>query len=278
MSPRKLPLLAAVMMTPIAAGIAQAAPAGRVLMVVGDASAERSGQKSPLKRGALVEEGDRLTTGAASSVQVMFTDQGLIALRENSSFKIEKFSFQQGADAANFKLEKGGVRTVTGQVGKANNKDYSLDAVVATIGIRGTNFELVLCEGQCAGNGSAAKNGLYGVVRGASGGTSRITISNDAGDKLLGKNDSFFVADRNTPAQQLVAPPSFVTARSESAKKTAEKSEEKTDSKTAEKATDKPAEKDSTKSEGTKSDNTKTQTKTEPTSQPDKSAEAPTPA
>ena len=269
MTQRSLPLLAAFMLTPIAAGIAQAAPAGRVLMVVGDAAAERSGQKIALKRGTLVEEGDRLTTGAGSSVQVMFTDQGLIALRENTTFRIEKFSFQKGADAANFKLEKGGVRTVTGQVGKANNKDYSLDAVVATIGIRGTNFELVLCEGQCSGDGGAAKNGLYGVVRGASGGTSRITISNDGGEKLLGKNDAFFVADRNSPAQQLVAPPSFVTQRSESTKKSGEKakgeegSAENKDSKPSEKAQEKEAakseggaesQKDSAKAEPTKTD------------------------
>lgn len=228
------PLVAALMLSPLAASLAHAAPAGRVLMVIGEAGAERAGQKIALKRGTLVEEGDKLITGPGASAQVMFTDQGLVALRENTVFKIDKFSFQKGADAANFKLEKGGVRTVTGQVGKANNKDYSLDAVVATIGIRGTNFELVLCEGQCAQGGETAKNGLYGVVRGASGGTSRITIRNDGGEKLLGKNDAFFVADKQSPAQQLVAPPSFVTARTESSKKSGDKSSEKSAEQTKE--------------------------------------------
>jgi hypothetical protein len=55
---------------------------------------------------------------------------------------------QQGSRAF-FKLLKGGFRAVSGLIGKADRNEYRVSTPVATIGIRGTDYLLVLCDEKC---------------------------------------------------------------------------------------------------------------------------------
>lgn len=48
-----------------------------------------------------------------------------------------------------FKLLKGGFRAVSGLIGKVDRNEYRVDTPVATIGIRGTDYLLVLCDAAC---------------------------------------------------------------------------------------------------------------------------------
>lgn len=57
-------------------------------------------------------------------------------------------SGQQGSRAF-FKLLKGGFRAVSGLIGKADRNEYRVSTPVATIGIRGTDYLLVLCDEKC---------------------------------------------------------------------------------------------------------------------------------
>jgi hypothetical protein len=90
-----------------------------------------------------VENGDTLVAEKNTYAQIKFVDNGEITLRPNTVFKIEKFSYDAAkpeGDAANFDLVKGGLRSVTGLLGKRNKEKFALKTPSATIGIRGTTF------------------------------------------------------------------------------------------------------------------------------------------
>lgn len=204
--------------------VAAAAPAGaqdvgRVLLATGDAVVVREGQNVPPTFGMPVREKDVLRTGAGASLQVRFIDESVTSLRENSELRIDEFRFpgkEDGTERAVFRLLKGGLRTITGLVGRTNNRAYSMSSVVSTIGIRGTDFATTLCQQDCRNpDGSLARDGQYGRVLGQSSGTNRIDVSGEAGQqRTLGISENFFQADAKSPIELLLTPPAFVGSQS----------------------------------------------------------------
>ncbi|GAB3405167.1 FecR family protein [Massilia agilis] len=90
-----------------------------------------------------VENGDTLVSEKNTYAQIKFVDNGEITLRPNTTFKIEKFAYDAAkpdGDSASFDLVKGGLRSVTGLLGKRNKEKFALKTPSATIGIRGTTF------------------------------------------------------------------------------------------------------------------------------------------
>ncbi|MFD2368003.1 FecR domain-containing protein [Pseudoduganella sp. GCM10020061] len=90
-----------------------------------------------------VEQGDTLVSEKNTYALIKFIDNSEITLRPDSSFKIESFAFDEGkpdGDTATFNLVKGGLRQVTGLLGKRSKEKFSLKTPTATIGIRGTTF------------------------------------------------------------------------------------------------------------------------------------------
>ncbi len=57
---------------------------------------------------------------------------------------------QNGASRAFFSLLKGGFRSISGLIGKINQDEYQVTTPVATIGIRGTDYLVVICDATCA--------------------------------------------------------------------------------------------------------------------------------
>jgi hypothetical protein len=57
---------------------------------------------------------------------------------------------QAGPSRAFFSLLKGGFRSVSGLIGKLNPDEYRVATPVATIGIRGTDYLVVVCDANCA--------------------------------------------------------------------------------------------------------------------------------
>jgi hypothetical protein len=76
-----------------------------------------------------------------------------MTMRPNTRMKIETYEFVQDkpqADSAFFRLIKGGLRTVTGLVGKRGNLDaYRIGTVTATIGVRGSTGTTLYCDPDC---------------------------------------------------------------------------------------------------------------------------------
>jgi hypothetical protein len=125
---------------------------GRVMLVQGDLSAKDEGSKvRKLLLGAPLYEGDALITGKKSYAVVAFRDESRISLQESTVFQVEKFKYDKAAlqENAVLRLLKGGVRVVTGLIGRVNRDNYQFRVATATIGIRGTGFD-AWCNGPCA--------------------------------------------------------------------------------------------------------------------------------
>ncbi|TCS69729.1 FecR family protein [Sulfuritortus calidifontis] len=207
------------------AASASAAPIGRILVAVGDVSAQRNGKTVPLKARAEIELGDLIKTGPASNAQIRLTDGSIIAIKPVTEFKFDDYQFtgkQDGTEKGAFSLVKGGFRTITGAIGKQNPQNYKVATPMANIGIRGTFYNLAICDSGCFNpDGSKAKDGLYGgVVDG------KIAVSNTAGEKTFGNDEFFHVASANETPQGLIAPPSFLQDKLEGQKQSKKEKEE----------------------------------------------------
>ncbi len=123
---------------------------GRVALMKGTMSAtNRNNNERSMSRGAPLYEGDTLETGRASYAVLAMRDRGRITLKPGTVFRIDKHRYrapkkQQKTSlfGATFSLLKGGVRVLTGLIAKANRRAFSIRTSQATIGIRGTGFDL----------------------------------------------------------------------------------------------------------------------------------------
>lgn len=189
--------------------LAAAQQAGKIIMSIGTVSVLRDGKESPAPRNMIVLSGDTLRTGASSNAQLKLDDGAIVALRPNTDFQVKEYNYQgksDGSEKASLSLLKGGVRAVTGAIGKTNRDNFKVDAVVATIGIRGTGFNLVLCDGACRQSDPSAKDGLYaGVFEG------RIVVSNESSAPLeLGVNQFAHVSAIKAEPVRVITPPAFM--------------------------------------------------------------------
>src|SRR6202162_5823678 len=143
-------LLAGVLVAP---GICVAQQdAGRVLVVAGDVTIVRAAQRIPAQAGTPVRAGDTVAVGPQSSAQIRFTDDSLVALRADTTFRVSEYAYggqESGAQRALFDLLQGGLRTVTGVIGRRDRTDYAVKTRTTTIGIRGTSYALVDCDNSC---------------------------------------------------------------------------------------------------------------------------------
>lgn len=96
-----------------------------------------------LTQNATLESDTMVTTGPNSRIVMRFEDGQVIALNENTSFKINQYRFDRTEPKKSsmfFSLLKGALRSVSGLIGQQAPGAYKLQTPVATIGIRGTDF------------------------------------------------------------------------------------------------------------------------------------------
>jgi len=115
--------------------------------------------------GTKIGVGDTLVTGSRSYVRMEMTDGGEMVLRPESQLLLQSYVFteeKRSEDSLVMRMIKGGMRTVTGLISKRGNRDaYQLITPTATIGIRGTQFDLRVCDANCG----SLPNGTYVAVR-----------------------------------------------------------------------------------------------------------------
>jgi len=131
-----------------AAPVAQVAEARGAVSVV-----KATGKRLIVSAGSTLEAGDVVVTEENSTAALAFTDGGKVALRPNTRFGINAYSFaplEPTADKGFFGLLAGGLRTLTGAIGKRVDRGaYRMQGATATIGIRGTEYTARLCKGDC---------------------------------------------------------------------------------------------------------------------------------
>lgn len=118
--------------------------AGTIVQLSGPLLAKKAdGVVRILSMRSEVESGDTLVTEKNTYAMVKFIDNSEITLKPSTTFKVENFSYDAGkpdGDNASFNLVKGGLRSVTGLLGKRNKEKFAMKTPSATIGIRGTTF------------------------------------------------------------------------------------------------------------------------------------------
>lgn len=141
-SPYKLKNAALLMALAAAYPLQAYAAAGTTLFTSGEVSVRRGTNADALAKGGNVESGDTILTGAQGRAQLRFSDGGLVALQPNSQFNISKYADANDPkqDAFLVDLLRGGMRAVTGLIGKRNRENYKVTTSTATIGIRGSSF------------------------------------------------------------------------------------------------------------------------------------------
>jgi hypothetical protein len=124
---------------------------GKVSNVSGPLVAKKiDGVVKILTANSEVEQGDILITEKATYARIKFIDNSEITLRPATQLKIDNFSYDEAkpeGDNAFFNLVKGGLRSVTGALGKRNREKVAINTPTATIGIRGTTFIVEYVEG-----------------------------------------------------------------------------------------------------------------------------------
>lgn len=124
-----------------------AAPqAGTAVAVVQSASAMGNGGTRTLKAGMQISLGERIKTNARGQVQLIFTDDTKMVVGPNSSLVIEAYLFRSKSTVNKFAVKAlgGSFRFITG---KSPKNAYSIKTPAATIGIRGTSFDLTVGRG-----------------------------------------------------------------------------------------------------------------------------------
>lgn len=177
-----------------AANLFAANAAGKVSFLSGPLFAKKAdGSMKTLARDSLVEVGDTLITEKRTYTRIKFNDNSEITLRPDSKFKVEAFSYHEAKpkeDKAVNELIKGGLRSLSGHIGKRGDPDsYKMKTRAAVIGIRGTVYEVKICEGNCG----ELSDGIYFFVPEGS-----IIISNGAGSITVGAGQYVYVKDTSS--------------------------------------------------------------------------------
>jgi hypothetical protein len=167
--------------------VAQGAPAARVDFAIGNVAAvNKAGQSRPVAKGAVIEEGETINTNNGRT-QLRFTDGAYVSLQPQSEFRIDQYRYdgkQDGSEKTFVSLLKGGLRTITGLVGRTNKKNYQVTTTVATIGIRGTEYTIQYGQS------------IQGTV-----GEGEIEVCNGAGCLNVTNGESYYVANQDVKPQ-----------------------------------------------------------------------------
>jgi hypothetical protein len=126
---------------------------------------DASGTKRRLVDGGSVYPGDVVETNRDTRAVLAFRDDTRITLGQTTRFRVDNFVYDnQNAGEGRFlaSILKGSVRALTGLIAKSNNRNVGFSTATATIGIRGTGFD-VTCTGACAEEESTSDESGLGV-------------------------------------------------------------------------------------------------------------------
>jgi hypothetical protein len=131
---------------------------GQVDFARGAGFAQAEGQlPRTLGRGLPLSEGDRITTAEGAVAMVRLQDGTRMTVRPNSELVLQNYRYTASTtDVATpsnsmvLQLLRGGLRTLTGLVSKNSPGTARVVTPTATVGIRGTDFDMRLCGTDCA--------------------------------------------------------------------------------------------------------------------------------
>jgi hypothetical protein len=121
---------------------------GNVVQHKGNASVERSGEKTDLKKGSDIEFKDNVRTGKGG-VGITFVDDTNVAVSAHSSLVIDEFVYDPNSKTGSklvMNIAMGTVRYASGNIAKLSNQNVDIRTPTARIGVLGTAFSMTVDE------------------------------------------------------------------------------------------------------------------------------------
>jgi len=123
---------------------------GAAVAVRNQVTGSQNGQDRAIGVGTRIFQNERISTGANSVAQLMFTDQTTLSVAPRSQVTLDRYVFDpnHGAGDVAVSLSGGAMRFITGSQDPHN---YQVRTPVATIGVRGTIVDLLMVNGHMFG-------------------------------------------------------------------------------------------------------------------------------
>ena len=116
--------------------------------VIGAAIGNIKNQKNEsLSNGSKIFFGDTIISKSKSNAQILFLDQTVLTLGEETELTIDEFVYDPNSQDGSFvsTVKIGTVKFITGQISKKNPDNLEVKVPAGTLGARGTEF-VVLSE------------------------------------------------------------------------------------------------------------------------------------
>jgi hypothetical protein len=186
---------------------------GTVQYLSGTLSAQKpDGTVRVLAERSTIAVGETITTQRDSYAQLRFSDGGQVTLRPETQVRIESYAYDEGRperDSFAMQLFKGGLRSLTGLIGKRtqNRNAYRMVTSTATIGIRGTDYSAIDIPapppGQKPPPGSLPPGVYLSVADGA------IVMISGGAEQLVTAGQFGFSGSFNQPPKLIPPPPNL---------------------------------------------------------------------
>jgi FecR protein len=178
---------------------AHAQKAGVASAVRNDVSGVRGGSTRKLSAGASVFSSELIRTGDASLAQLTFLDETTLSVAAKSEVRITRFVYDPNRPASSkvISASKGAFRFVSGS---SNPSSYKVQTPSASIGVRGTIFDLLVWELAAEAVGKAP---IGKLPAGKYQGNYRTTMILVEGALRAVANATGVVYDLNRPGQAL---------------------------------------------------------------------------
>ena len=156
----------------------------RVDFSIGDVtSTPPSGAMRTLSKGSEVSVGELINTNNGRA-QLRFTDGAFMSLQPRTEFRVDNYKFDgknDGSERGFFSLLSGGIRVITGLVGRGDRDNYKLNTATGVLGVRGTEYSVT-----------------YGNSITVTVGTGGINFCNAGGCVSAASGQTLYIADANT--------------------------------------------------------------------------------
>jgi len=179
----------------LAAGAVVTSTTGTVSVATGQA-APRS-----LRTGDQVAQGDTIITGVNSAAVLKFDDGQVVALTSNSRMQVTNYQYNPQTESGNvlLSLVSGGMRAITGLIGRRAPSQVAYRAATATIGIRGTDVTIATSQGDVVA--TISEGSITFSFEGQ-------TFTLNAGDAVLARSGQLVI--KGTAAQILAQAPAAI--------------------------------------------------------------------
>lgn len=153
---------------------------------------DAAGRRRELTAGKAVRRGDTVSTRGDAGARLKFNDGERMDLRRNSRIRVRSWSLPDvGPGRRVIGLLAGGLRAVSGAIGNRAEDVYRTVTPAATMGIRGTDYSLQICNvDECRNSaGEILREGLYVFVA-----EGEIELLNAGGDGVFKEGDFGYAA------------------------------------------------------------------------------------